>query len=218
MQPTSAEAPEWVGFGYGELAYLLGQIANPSSKKAADLINLAEEEISDSAMRAGVSSLAARGLLVPADDGTVVPDGAASLLTYVIVEGVHWTEIGFMSTRDEVADGAILIQAPAFTVLLQPRNFGVWVMVAKDPVIAAAEAVFALIDSFVAAHPGGATFIHAQTLDADATLFVRRVDHGLWEIARGASVAGDESKEDSVDPDAVLGALRRILDVGAPNG
>ncbi len=197
----------WVGFGYGELVCILMQFDDVTRAVGKELFDLADSVLTEDVAAAGLSSLAARELVRPSEDGAAVTDGAAALLTFAFAELESTVRIGLLSSSDEIADAAVLLRAPGTTLLLQPRNFASWVMVAKTPEISDAEAVFAFVEGFLTAHEGSAAFIEIGPDAGGATAFVRAAGTEQWELITGATAHEEEVRR----PDLDAGQVRRHL-------
>lgn len=184
---------QYTGFGAAEVAYLLSRYEPVgAAAKSAELLRIDLEKAGSSVLASGASALLARGL-ARLDGDEVVLEAEAAVLAYALVAGTHWTEIGFMASRDQTTDAAVMIQAPQAVVLLQPRALGTWYLLVKDPKVSAGDAVRKLAEAFLAEHPGAAVFLGAHTAQWDATLFLRRDDLFGWELAKGAAPFWDEA-------------------------
>jgi hypothetical protein len=210
--PLTAETSgsDAIGFGSAEIAYLLSRYEPAAVARAAALLQIDLTRAGQPVFASGASSLLARGFAhVEGDE--VVLDGAAAVLAYAFVAGTHWTEIGLMASREETADGAVMIQAPQAVAMLQPRALGTWFLLLKDPQVSSVQAVRILAEAFLATHAGGAVFLGARTPSWDATLFLRRGETTAWELARGASPFWGEATKLAADDAGLDASLEALL-------
>jgi hypothetical protein len=118
--------PGVIGFGLGEVAYLLSRHTGKSAARSRALI-LTDTLVGDTNfLRAGASSLVARGLLGEGDGGAPEARGWAALLEYALVVGTSWVELGIARKDRSLDDLAIIATAPAVSAVMQPRAVGSW--------------------------------------------------------------------------------------------
>lgn len=182
------EGADYIGFGAAEVAYLLSRQTGPAIDKAWELLSLQPELTGQEVRAAGASSLLARGLLAVVGDRLEL-DGAATALLYGFAAAERWTQIGFLS--DETADGAILVQAPELSLLLQPRQLGTWYVLFQNPEVAAAEALRVIVDAHLDRAADAAVFLGSETLEASSTLYLRRA-LGAYRVAQGADITDEQ--------------------------
>lgn len=196
-----------IGFGSAELAFILASFG-PAAAESARVMGMDLDAASDEVRAAGASSLFAKGWLdIIAGDAS--PSGPAEVLGYVLAAATRWTELGFMASREEMLDGALVVSAPEATMLMQPRALGSWTTVLKDPAHGDAEAVRALIDAFAATTPGGVIFLATRSTGEPSTLFIRPQQDGRWEMIEGEATADSSETQvfDQVEADQILARL-----------
>lgn len=189
-----------IGFGVGELAYLLNVFEGPSRDRSVSVFR-AEELVEDSTLNtAGASSLLARDLAVVSDDDQVGVKGVAAAVATAMGHATRWTEMSLL-TEDSM-DNVVLIEAPEVALMLQPRALGTWFAFAQDPTIGSAEAILRVLRQHVEEHPGGTAYLVFKTLQEEKHLLVRR-DGNDW--ATGVpDFASDEVAESAPLDDAGL--------------
>ena len=189
-----------IGFGVGELAYLLNVFEGPSRDRSVSVFR-AEELVEDSTLNtAGASSLLARDLAVVSDDDQVGVKGVAAAVATAMGHATRWTEMSLL-TEDSM-DNVVLIEAPEVALMLQPRALGTWFAFAQDPTIGSAEAILRVLRQHVEEHPGGTAYLVFKTLQEEKHLLVRRDGNG-W--ATGVpDFATDEVAESAPLDDAGL--------------
>ena len=189
-----------IGFGVGELAYLLNVFEGPSRDRSVSVFR-AEELVEDSTLNtAGASSLLARDLAVVSDDDQVGVKGVAAAVATAMGHATRWTEMSLL-TEDSM-DNVVLVEAPEVALMLQPRALGTWFAFAQDPTIGSAEAILRVLRQHVEEHPGGTAYLVFKTLQEEKHLLVRRDGNG-W--ATGVpDFATDEVAESAPLDDAGL--------------
>lgn len=118
--------PGVVGFGLAEVAYLLSRHTGAPAARSRALLLTDTLAGDDNFLRAGASSLVARGLLGEGDDGAPEARGWAALLEYALVVGTTWAELGIAREDGTLDDLAIIATAPAVSAVMQPRAVGSW--------------------------------------------------------------------------------------------
>jgi len=189
-----------IGFGVGELAYLLNFFEGPSRDRSVGVFR-AEELVEDSTLNtAGASSLLARDLAVVSDDDQVGVKGVAAAVATAMGHATRWTEMSLL-TEDSM-DNVVLVEAPEVALMLQPRALGTWFAFAQDPTIGSAEAILRVLRQHVEEQPGGTAYLVFKTLQEEKHLLVRRDGNG-W--ATGVpDFATDEVAESAPLDDAGL--------------
>lgn len=205
----SVPGGDFVGFGAAEMAYLLSRFEGPTVARTIGLLGL-DPKPTPEFTAAGASSLLARGLVtVEGDQLNLV--GPAAVAAYALAATQHWTEVGFMAGRERAADGALVLQAGDVVGLLRPRALGTWFFMVKRPEVTTSQSVLALGEAFFATHPDGALFLAAQTSEWAATLFLRKLDGGVWELARGEAPFWTADGVETADVSVAMTALDTLL-------
>jgi len=205
---TAANGETYVAFGAAEVSYILARYPGEATTRSAAMLRVDPGAASPEVLAAGASSLLAHELGT-VEDGLLALSGAAELLAYTVSQATHWTEVAFFVEREQVADGALIIQAPLATMILQPRALGTWLAMVKRPEVSPREAVMMLTGAFLVVHPDGVVFLAAETPDGSDALFLRRDNDGRWDIAgEGAASRATAAASPASDPEVL-----RALDV-----
>jgi hypothetical protein len=166
-----------IGFGVGEFAYLLNVFDGPARDRSVTVFG-ARELVDDVTLpTAGASSLMARDLATADDDGNLGVTGIAAAVATALGHATRWTEVSLLT--GDAMDNVVLIEAPGFALMLQPRMLGTWFVVAQDPEITSAEATFRLVREHVNQNAGGSAYLVFKTLETEKHLLVRR-DESTW--------------------------------------
>lgn len=160
-----------IGFGIGELSYLLNVFEGPARDRSVSVFR-AEEIVDDVTLStAGASSLVARDMATLDDDGDLGVMGVAAAVATALGQATRWTEVSLLT--GDTMDNVVLIEAPGVALMLQPRLLGTWFVFAQDPAISSAEATLRLIRQHVQDHPAGSAYFVFKTLTAETHLLVR---------------------------------------------
>ncbi|MBS1907167.1 MAG: hypothetical protein JST33_11505 [Actinobacteria bacterium] len=207
---TDNDAPDWVGFGYSEIAFLLSQMDGPAIEKARGCFDFQPSVFSDEVRGAGLSSLFARSLVVHQDDDVLVPDREAALLAVGIAGARLWSRIAFLGEGEVVADSALMIAGEEITLLLQPRNFGSWVMMVRSPDLSNGHAVMALAESFLEVHPAGTVLVTAETGAGERAALFARTPEG-WSVDYPVSETTPNPISECHDETSILASFESLL-------
>ncbi|MDQ0755432.1 hypothetical protein [Arthrobacter sp. B3I4] len=189
-----------IGFGVGELAYLLNVFEGPARDRSVSVFR-AGDLVEDSTLNtAGASSLLARDLAVVTDDDELGVKGVAAAVATALGQATRWTEMSLLTEGS--MDNVVLLEAPEVSLMLQPRALGTWFAFAQDPTIGSAEATLRVLRQHVEDHPGGTAYLVFKTLQDEKHLLIRR-DGASW--ATGVpDFATDEVAESAPLDDAGL--------------
>lgn len=193
-----------IGFGVGELAYLLNVFEGPARDRSVSVFR-AEDLVEDSTLNtAGASSLLARDLAVIADDQLGVKGVAAAVAT-ALGHATRWTEMSLL-TEDSM-DNVVLLEAPEVSLMLQPRALGTWFAFAQDPTIGSAEAILRVVRQHVNEHPGGTAYLVFKTLEEEKHLLVRR-DGDTWATGVPDFASDQVAETTCLDDSRLLMAIK----------
>lgn len=194
-----------IGFGVGELAYLLNVFEGPARDRSVGVFR-AEELVEDSTLNtAGASSLLARDLAVVSDDDEVGVKGVAAAVATALGQATRWTEISLL-TEDSM-DNVVLLEAPDVSLMLQPRALGTWFAFAQDPTISSAEASLRVLRQHVDEHPGGTAYLVFKTLQDEKHLLIRR-DGDSWATGVPDFATDEVAESAPLDDAGVLAAIK----------
>lgn len=161
-----------IGFGVGELAYLLNVFEGPARDRSVSVFRAGELVDDVTLSTAGASSLLARDLATIDDDGDLGVTGVAAAVATAFGHATRWTEVSLL-TQDAM-DNVVLLEAPDVALMLQPRVLGTWFVFAQDPTITSAEATLRLVRQHVEQNPGGTAYLVLKTVDSEEHLLIRR--------------------------------------------
>lgn len=169
------ELPEEVfGLGAAELAYLMARHETPGGQRSRRLLMIDPRAADDAALLAGASSLASRGWLTVAADGTPESRSTAALLEYAVGAATRWTRIGLVGENVSQTDFAVLVESDSVIALLQPRQLASWFIRLGQRDGGTAALVTALVRERFEANPSAGVFLEVQTLESTTNLALRR--------------------------------------------
>lgn len=193
-----------MGFGVGELAYLLNVFEGPARDRSVSVFR-AEDMVDDVTLStAGASSLMARDMATVDDDGDLGVMGVAAAVATALGQATRWTEVSLVA--GETMDNVVLIEAPGVALMLQPRLLGTWFVFAQDPAISSAEATFRLVRQHVQENPGGSAYFVFKTLTTETHLLVRS-EGETWTTGIPDFVTDIVAETEGVDDAALLRAI-----------
>ena len=209
VQPEMTQEPrlgvDVIGFGVGELAYLLNVFEGPARDRSVSVFR-AEELVEDSTLNtAGASSLLARDLAVVGDDDELGVKGVAAAVASALGQATRWTEMSLL-TEDSM-DNVVLLEAPEVSLMLQPRALGTWFAFAQDPSISSAEATLRVLRQHVDEHPGGTAYLVFKTLQDEKHLLIRR-DGDSWATGVPDFATDAVAESAPLDDAGLLGAIK----------
>jgi len=209
VQPEMTQEPrlgvDVIGFGVGELAYLLNVFEGPARDRSVSVFR-AEELVEDSTLNtAGASSLLARDLAVVGDDDELGVKGVAAAVATALGQATRWTEMSLL-TEDSM-DNVVLLEAPEVSLMLQPRALGTWFAFAQDPSISSAEATLRVLRQHVDEHPGGTAYLVFKTLQDEKHLLIRR-DGDSWATGVPDFATDEVAESAPLDDAGLLGAIK----------
>lgn len=194
-----------IGFGVGELAYLLNVFEGPARDRSVSVFR-AEELVEDSTLNtAGASSLLARDLALVSDDDELGVKGVAAAVATALGQATRWTEISLL-TEDSM-DNVVLLEAPDVSLMLQPRALGTWFAFAQDPTISSAEASLRVLRQHIDEHPGGTAYLVFKTLQDEKHLLIRR-DGDSWATGVPDFATDEVAESAPLDDAGVLAAIK----------
>lgn len=213
---AAVEPPEGVvGFGAGEVAYLLARHETPSSQRSREVLSMDPKLAGDGVLLAGASSLVARGLLVTDGDSPGETKSVAALLDYAAGNAYRWTRLGLVDAAKQELDYVVLLESDTVVALLQPRIYASWFVRFGEPDTDRQALVTGLIQERVAGQDGIGALLQVITADSHRNLAVRSSGTG-WEAL--ADVSGPGTGTGGVVDTAGLGAMVAALYPGVLAG
>lgn len=183
-----------VGFGFAEVAYLLGRHDSSQAAVLRSKLILDDSYNAEPIMVSGLSSLIARGW-VAATETQVQSRSAAALLEYVGAKGQRWTTMGIANA--EQPDLGIVVEANGLVALLQPRAYGTWFAGFSSDQNPTSALLTATLREKVTEIPETAMYFVSETLGSrPRSIFVRR-DHGenAWDVVLDAEGPGTGTRK-----------------------
>ncbi len=194
-----------IGFGVGELAYLLNVFEGPARDRSVSVFR-AEDLVEDSTLNtAGASSLLARDLAVVSDDDQLGVKGVAAAVATALGHATRWTEMSLL-TEDSM-DNVLLLEAPEVSLMLQPRALGTWFAFAQDTAIGSAEATVRVLRQHIDEHPGGTAYLVFKTLHDEKHLLIRR-DGDSWATGVPDFATDEVAERAPLDDAGLLAAIK----------
>ncbi|MFQ4149063.1 hypothetical protein AAGW05_10230 [Arthrobacter sp. LAPM80] len=178
-----------VGFGFAEVAYLLGRHDSVQADMLRAKLILDQENNSEATKASGLSSLVARGW-VAARNQQVQSRSAAALLEYVGARGGRWTTMGIANAQQP--DLALVVESAGLIAMLQPRAYGTWFAGFSSDESPAGALLTSTLRERVRGNPATAMYFVSETLgQAPRSVFVRR-DHeqNKWDAVLDADGPG----------------------------
>lgn len=210
MNRVTEQEQNFVGFGAAEVAYVLSRLETPAGRRSAEELKIDLSSLSDEVLGLGASSLFARGLLVTRDGQTVAPDGLGALLAAGLDYAERWIEVGLINNDGEPVEACIFASGPDRTLVLQPRLFGSWVVLLRDPSLTDDQAIKQVFDGFLAQFDQGSAVITASTLTKRAGFGVSKRG-GELQLARKQSPLWEASEPHATDDAEINETLRTLL-------
>jgi hypothetical protein len=175
------------GFGIAEMAYILQLQDTAAARESADWLRLKDETASPDLIRAGLSSLVARGLAIVNDESEVTFALPVDVVAYTVANAARWTQIDLLQSA-VMGDTVLHIQSDRTKLLFQPRTMQAWFVLPQDPTLTAEAAQSYVIRDHLQNHPDGGVRLKTNGPDRLFELLVRREAEG-WVCA---AVAGDD--------------------------
>ncbi|MDQ0663420.1 hypothetical protein QFZ35_001918 [Arthrobacter ulcerisalmonis] len=196
-----------LGFGIADMAYLLQLQKTPGSLTSAERLRLLDESRDAGLVRAGLSSLIARGLAKVASDAVVTFDSRVDVVAYTLAHAVQWTQLDLLKSS-ELGDTVLHFESDKTRLLFQPRTMLTWFAVPQDSGVTAENAETYLISEHLREHPNGGVRIRTEGPAGSAELVVKRDnEHWVWAtVAEG--VVGDQTAAE--DETALLHVLKEV--------
>ena len=166
-----------IGFGLAEMAYLLQLQSTAGSKTSASWLRLSEESEDVDLIRAGLSSLIARGLA--SAKGTAVEfDARVDVLVYTLASASKWTQLDLLLDAKR-GDSVLHVESDRTKLILQPRTMMSWFALPQDPGISAEAAEAIIIKTHLDQNPGGGVRVRCGLHPGSRQMLVRKAD-GCW--------------------------------------
>ncbi|UVJ38605.1 hypothetical protein [Arthrobacter sp. CJ23] len=175
-----------LGFGIAEMAYILQLQSTPASVSSTRWLRLGDEAEDHDLIRAGLSSLIARGLASVDKEGQISFDQRVDVVAYTLAAAARWTQIDLLQSA-ELGDTVLHVESDKTKLLLQPRTMQAWFALPQDPAISAEAAEAFLVREHLTEHADGGVRLRTSGPEGDFQLVVRKDTRG-WVCA---AVDGD---------------------------
>lgn len=201
--------PNVVGYGLAEIAWLVSVRGDsPTAAKWAEVTALGDLLDNTDFLRAGASSLVARGWLTERDE-TITTLGEAVPLDYLVGRTNVWLQIIAMGESN--TDLAVVALAPDLVGVLQPRVMGTWFGGFNEDVDRVPELVTALTATFTQLHPDNVFAIEASTSDRElGVLLVRPLDDGQWDVV-DQTIHPEADSHETLTEAELAARIRRVI-------
>lgn len=170
-----------LGFGVAEMAYILQLQSTQASASSIRWLRLGDESENQDLVRAGLSSLIARGLATVGKDAQVLFDQRVNVVAYTVAAAARWTQIDLLQSA-ELGDTVLHVESDKTKLLLQPRTMQAWFVLPQDPTISAEAAEAFLVREHLNEHPDGGVRLRTSGPEGDFQLVVRKDAEG-WVCA-----------------------------------
>jgi hypothetical protein len=195
IAPTTVDTS--IGFGLAEMAYLLQLQSTAGSKASASWLRLSEESEDADLVRAGLSSLIARGLA--SVKGTAVEfDTRVDIVAYTVANAARWTQLDLLLDA-RAGDSVLHVESDRTALILQPRTMMSWFALPQDPGVSAVEAEAVIIKTHLDQNPGGGVRVRSGLHAGSRQLLVRKADGGWIHAKAVDDVVGPEALAKSGD-------------------
>lgn len=215
MTAERTETDTSVGFGQAEMAYLLHLQPTAGSRASASWLRLSEESENQELIRAGLSSLIARGLAT-VDGSDVQFDVQVDVVAYTLANAQRWTQLDLLVDAAE-GDSVLHAESDRTKLLLQPRTMMSWFALPQDPNVSAEAAEAYIVRDHLTRNPDGGVRIRSGLLRGGRQLLIRKDSRGyIHAVALDDAVGAETLAQTDEELTAALSAFRS--EAGASDG
>lgn len=208
MTEVQAVEDTSLGFGIADMAYLLQLQDTQAATTSAAILRLSDEANEAGLIRAGLSSLIARGLAKVAPDSEVSFDPRVDVVAYTVANAVRWTQLDLLRSA-VVGDSVLHIESDKTKLLFQPRTMLTWFALPQDPGVSPEAAESYVIAEHLREHPDGGVRVRTAGPAGTAELLVRLdEDHWVYAPLDGDAVGTQAIAADDAALTDVLRQLR----------
>jgi len=176
-----------IGFGLAEMAYILQLQDTAAASESAHWLRLKDESADLEMIRAGLSSLVARGMATANAESELSFTPQVDVVAYTLANAARWTQIDLLQSA-VLGDTVLQIESDRTKLLFQPRTMQAWFVLPQDPAISAEAAQSYVVRDHLAAHPEGGVRLRSSGPEGQFGLLVRSETDG-WVCA---TVDGDD--------------------------
>lgn len=152
-----------------EISFLIAAVDPTSRTRAADLVGLTQEERTEPVRAAGLASLTARGLAMPAGEDVQVA-GPVNAVATGLTQATTIVQLGLVAANPERADGATIFANEAVRFLIAPRLNRCYDVTGLDRTRDLREPIMNLVQTFLAQHRPGVASLRIEHGPDPATL------------------------------------------------
>lgn len=175
------------GFGIAEMAYILQLQDTEAASRSADWLRLHDETANVDLIRAGLSSLVARGMAMANAESEFSFSLEVDVVAYTVANAARWTQIDLLQSAT-LGDSVLHIESDRTKLLLQPRTMQAWFALPQDPALSPEAAQSYVVRDHLTNHPDGGARLRTDGPEGQFGLLVRKAPEG-WICA---TVAGDD--------------------------
>jgi hypothetical protein len=207
MTAEQTETDTSVGFGEAEMAYLLHLQATEESRASASWLRLTEESENQDLVRAGLSSLIARGLAT-VNGSDIDFDMRVDVVAYTLANARRWTQLDLLVDAER-ADSVLHAESDRTTLIFQPRTMMSWFALPQDPKLSAVAAEAFVIRDHLNRNSGGGVRVRSGLHRSARQLLIRKDTRGwVYAVAVDDVVGPEASAPTDEDLTAALSAFR----------
>ncbi|KRE84027.1 hypothetical protein [Arthrobacter sp. Soil764] len=175
-----------IGFGIAEMAYILQLQNTAAATESANWLRLRDESTDLEMIRAGLSSLVARGMASATAGSELSFTPQVDVVAYTLAKAARWTQIDLLQSA-VLGDTVLQIESDRTKLLFQPRTMQAWFVLPQDPATSAEAAQSYLVRDHLATHPEGGVRLRTSGPEGEYGFLVRQETEG-WVCA---AVDGD---------------------------
>lgn len=210
--PGQAQGPEQIGFGFAEIVALLnlgGANVGSTEAAAASAAALRVQDEMDNAtvISAGTSSLVARGLATVDGDGELTVAGPVAAVTRALAMATSRIQIDLLMPG--TTDNVLSIDSEDISILLQPRSFRSWFVMARKPDISTAEANLFIIRKHFEDHETAGAGIRNLDSESGGRVLIKRADNA-WTVAVHHADGAVDDEVTGLDDAALYERIQRV--------
>jgi len=200
---TENAAPEPIGFGIAELAFLLSSFEGPGHDRSVEALDAGTWAADPTLSEVGVSGLAARGFVQPEEDGLGI-SGAASAVAQVLGGGRLWITLQ-VSAGEGASSRLVMVEADGMRMLFQPGILSTWFATPLPEELTASQTAVSILHQHADENPGSQATVTVSTQERNSSYEVTRDAEG-WRFA-GISANGTEEPVSGLGPAEVAALL-----------
>jgi|GEM_PF-2801654 len=200
---TENAAPEPIGFGIAELAFLLSSFDGPGQSRSIEALDAGTWAGDPTLAEVGVSGLAARGFVELEQDGLGI-QGAASAVAHVLGRGTLWITLQ-ISAGEGSSTRLVLVEAEGMRMLFQPGLLSTWFATPLPEELTASQTAVSVLHQHADENPGSLATVTVSTQERNSSYEVKR-EGEAWQFA-GITENGPEEPVGGLGPAEVAALI-----------